>query len=59
MAKEHKAAKLDQAVKAVSNRAKLAVHEQDIVKEKEQAMVESLQQGQAEIQHMQKQVSRN
>jgi hypothetical protein len=56
MAKEHKAAKLEQAVKAVSNRAKLATHEQDIVKEKEQAIVESLEQEQAGIKHMQKEV---
>merc|ERR1711907_848903 len=57
LAKEHKAAKLEQAVKAVSNRAKLAEQEQEKVKEKEQEMSESLEQGQAEIKHMEKEVA--
>jgi len=56
LAKEHKAAKLEQAVKAVSNRAKLAKHELDVVKDKEQKIVESLHQGEAEIKHEEREV---
>merc|ERR1711959_222369 len=56
LAKEHKAAKLEQAVKAVSNRAKLAKHELETVKTKEQEVVESLEHGEAEIKHEQREV---